>query len=325
MKRLSPFTLLIGAAAMLAGQGMGPQPHRQVMESEVASEHLEGFLAAARLEALIREKGWSEAGALAEEAVRQDPGNGSAWYALGVVHFGEQRYTQALRALRRAEQCKLETAGLHRLLGLCYYFLQQYGLFEQQMERGKTAAPQNGEFDFLLGRYYHSIRGDCTRAIPMFDKALSLHFSSVKVLYNRGDCYDQNGELALAEQDFLSAIEQIRNSSASDSWPFQALTRLYLRTDRVDDAMSLAREALRIQGGSADTHILLAKVLTEKGETQASIVELRRAADLSPSDEALRYQLYRLYLKLGDREAAQRELAAFRKLTGGEDVTPKSQ
>ena len=324
MMRSSAFFAFLAAVPVLAGQGMNPQPPRRAIESEVALEHIEDLPGATELQALIRQKRWKEGGVLAEETVRQKPGSGSAWYALGLVRFSEHRYTHAIRALRRAEQLKIDTADVHRLLGLCYYFLQQYQLFEQQMEKGKAREPGNGEFDYLLGRYYQSTLGNCARAIAAFDQAVSLHFAGFKVLYDRGDCYDQRGDLRGAEKDYLSAIGQIRANSARGSWPFLALARLYLRTGRLNEAIAMAQEAVRIEGGSAGNHILLAKALAEKGETPSAIAELRRAVELSPSDQGTHYQLYRLYLKLGDREAAQSELIAFRKLVGGEDAVQNS-
>jgi tetratricopeptide (TPR) repeat protein len=326
MKRsnlLSPF--MLAAVPLLSGQGMGLPPLKHLMDSEVVSEHPDALRGATELQALIRQKRWDEAGILAEAAVREKPDSGSLWYALGLVRFNEHRYTQSLRALRHAELLNTSSAEVHRLLGLCYYFLQQYQLFEQQMAKAKSAEPRNGEFDYLLGRYYHLILGDCTRAIPAFDQAISLHFSGFKVLYNRGDCHDQNGELDRAEKDYLSAIEQIRPSATRESWPFQALARICLRTGRVNEATSLAREAVQIEDSSAENHILFAKALTESEEVPAAITELRRALELSPSDERVRYQLYRLYLKLGDHAAAQRELDTFRKLTGAEDTFHNSR
>ena len=326
MKRLSPlFGLLIAVAQVLAGQGMGLQDSRRVVDSDSALEHPERLPGTSELQALIRQQRWREAGVLAEQAAQKKSGSGSAWYVFGLVRFAEHRYTDAVRALRQAEKLKADHADVNRLLGLCYYFLQQYHLFEQQMEKGKASEPLNGEFDYLLGSYYQSVLGDCTRAIPAFDKAISLHFSGFKVLYHRGDCYDQNGDPVQAEKDLLSAVRQIRKRSAGDSWPFQALARLYLRTGRPNEAVSLAREAVGIEGGSADNHIVFAKALTEKGDAPAAVAELIRAVELNPSDEGARYQLYRLYLKLGEREAAQRELAAFRKLTGAADTIQNSR
>lgn len=317
--------ILIPVPSALFAQGMGQHSPRPA-ESELTSPDLDASLAGTRLEALIRLGRWDDAGALADEATHQQPDSRSAWYALGLVRFNQLKYTQALRALRRAEQLAPENPEVHRLLGLTYYLLEQYHLFEEQMQRGKASQPDNGEFDYLLGRYYHLAVGDCARAISSFDRAISLHFTSFKVLYNRGDCYDQSGDLPRAEKDFLAAIEQIRAAAARDSWPFQALAGLYLRTDRVDEAVSLAREAVRLDGESDAGHVLLAKALAEKGQLPAAISELRQAARLKPMAEGTRYQLYRLYLRLGDREAAEKELAVFRQILaadGGDAANPQ--
>lgn len=323
-----PFSLLglfLAAHPALHAQGMGKQEMPSGIEPEITSLNLASSLSRTKLGALIQDRRWDAAVILAEEATRRQPHSAPAWYELGIVRFNQHQYTKAVRALRRSEQLAPNDADVHRFLGLSYYLLEQYHLFEQQMQRGRDAQPQNGEFDYLLGRYYHLIVGDCTQAIVAFDRAISLRFASAKVLYNRGDCYDQAGDLTRAERDFVSAIDQIRSTRKADTWPFQALARLYMRTGRSKEALPLAREAVRLDAGSEANHLLLGKVLAQEGDTSAAIVELRKAVQLSPAAEGTRYQLYRLYLRLGDRESAERELAAFREIlaTNGKMGNPR--
>jgi tetratricopeptide (TPR) repeat protein len=267
-----------------------------------------------RLQVLVRERRWNEALPVAEEAATRQPDNGLAFYTLGTILHNQRQFVQAHRALRRAEQILPESPEVHRLLGLNYYLLQQYRLFEEQMLKARALKPGDSEFDYWLGRYHQMVSGDCDKAISFFSRAISVDNSNYKALYNRGECYDGRGDIASAEKDYLAAINLIRERAVSESWPFQALANLYLRTRRDDEALTLANEAVAMKANVEENHFVLGKVLSERGDTSGAIRELQRATQLDPTDTRARYQLYRLLLQTGDLEAGKTELAAYREL-----------
>lgn len=265
-----------------------------------------------RLQTLVRQRQWPEALPLAEEAARRRPENGAAYYTLGLILHHQGRYIDAHRALRQAGRRLPENADVHRLLGLNYYVMEQYVLFEDQMQRAKALRPMDGEFDYWLGRYHQTVTGDCAKALSFFDRALAFDRANTRALYNRGDCHERLGDLALAEVDYRLALDLSRRNGLTDSWPFQALAQLCLRTERLDEALALAREAVSLEASSNANHLTLGKVLARNEDIAGAIRAVRRATQLKPSDSVARYQLYRLYLKAGDRAAAEKELAVYR-------------
>jgi tetratricopeptide (TPR) repeat protein len=206
------------------------------------------------------------------------------------------------------------SADVHRLLGLNYYALEQYRLFELQMRKAKELRPDAGEFDYWLGRYYQVVSEDCAKAIPFFTRAISLDLENHRALYNRGDCYERSSEVAAAEKDYVAAIKLIHRSGARDSWPFQALANLFLRINRSGEALALAREAISLEPDVSANHLILGKVLALMEDVPHAIQEFQAAVRLSPTGAAARYQLYRLYVKAGDRLAAQRERTAYQEI-----------
>jgi tetratricopeptide (TPR) repeat protein len=267
-----------------------------------------------RLQTLLRQRRWAEALPLAEQAVRREPENGSIRYSLGLILHHERRYAEAHLALREAERRLPENADVHRLLGLNYYVMEQFVLFEQQMQQARTLRPVDSEFDYWLGRYHQTVTDDCAKATLFFDRALAIDPANHRALYNRGDCRERLGDLAPAERDYRAALDLIRRHALSDSWPFQALAQLCLRTERVGEALVLAREAVSLDAAAGANHLTLGKVLAGKGDLSGAIRAVRRAAELDPSDSVARYQLYRLRLKAGDRAAAEKELAVYQEL-----------
>jgi Flp pilus assembly protein TadD len=267
-----------------------------------------------RLQTLVRERRWKEALPLAEEEVKRQPDDGSAFFTLGVILHNQRQLVQAHRALRRAEQLLPNGPEVHRLLGLNYYLLQQYRLFEEQMLTAKALKPDDSEFDYWLGRYHQMVTGDGEKAISFFNRAISVDISNYRALYNRGECNDGGGDIASAEKDYMAAIKLIRKRGVAESWPFQALANLCLRSDRSDQALMLANEAVAMETSVGENHFVLGKVLAQQGDTSGAVRELQRATQLDPTNASARYQLYRLYLKAGDHEAGEMELAAYREL-----------
>lgn len=94
----------------------------------------------------------------------------------------------------------------------------------------------------------------------------------------------------------------------------QALAQLCLRTERSSEALAFASQAVSLDPAAAANHLTLGKVLASRGDTQGAIRAVRRAIEIDSSDSAGRYLLSRLYLKAGDRDSSERELAAYREL-----------
>ena len=251
---------------------------------------------------------------MAEEATKRRPDDGLAFFAFGSILHNQRHFVEAHHALRRAEQLLPDNPEVHRLLGLNYYLLKQYRLFEEQMLTAKALKPEAAEFDYWLGRYHQMVSGDYGKAISFFNRAISLDNSNYKALYNRGECHDENGDLASAEKDYLTAIKLIRERAVVESWPFQALAVLYLRTGQDDESLMLANEAVAMEANVAENHLVLGKVLSHRGDTSGAIRELEQAAILDPTDARVRYQLYRLHVKAGNLEAGKLDLAAYQEL-----------
>ena len=115
--RCALLLILLHVPPALIAQGMGKQQAHGTIEPEITSSDVDLSLRGTRLEALLRQRRWNEAGALAEETVHQSPASGSSWYVLGTVRFNQRQFHAALRALRRAEQLFLGGSSAAFLAG----------------------------------------------------------------------------------------------------------------------------------------------------------------------------------------------------------------
>ena len=136
--------LLLSAAAVLAQSPPGNSPLPD-SPGKVANPSVS-------ISDLARSGRWKEVAALANRNHRQNPSDPTALYWLGISHLKLHEPVASVQAFRAAEKLGLNSALSHEGLGLRYYDLNQFFLFEEQMK--KTAALDPQRFDSL---FYSSV------------------------------------------------------------------------------------------------------------------------------------------------------------------------
>jgi tetratricopeptide (TPR) repeat protein len=89
---------------------------------------------------------------------------------------------------------------------------------------------------------------------------------------------------------------------------------------QLDEADAAAHRALTLEPGSMRSHFALGRVLVAEKKWAESAIELEKAEQLSPNVSKVHYQLARVYLKLGRKQDAQRESAAFQALERAQPI-----
>lgn len=282
-----------------------------------AAQSEAGFLAGGssmeRLLDLVDLKRWGDIIPLAEQLIQKDPNKPAPRYWLGAARLQLEDSVGAIQSLRSAEKLGLDTASLHKVLGLAYYDLHQFLLFEQQMERAIELDPGDYEPRYFLGRYYEGIQNDCGRAMEFFDKAVQLEPEDAKTVYQRGNCQEMMAQHEKALGDYQEAIRLVENTQERFSLPYSGMARLLLERD-TERAVELAQKAVELEPQSHLNYLILAQGNERLGRVSKAIEALEKAARLKPTNSSIHYRLYRLYRSLRDGQAAQRALEMFQKL-----------
>jgi tetratricopeptide (TPR) repeat protein len=262
---------------------------------------------------LIQKKQWNEVVTLEEENFRKDPSNVSSVYWLGVARLQLRNFIGATQALRSAQRDALNTASLHLELGHAYYGLNQFVLFQQQMELASSLEPGNADPKYFVGLYRLTVLSDVSGALALFREATSLQPGDWKSLYQLGHCLELNGQRDEARQAYLRDIQLIEENHQEFGWPYQGMARLLIE-ENPEEALRFARKAVETEPGEYLNHFVLAKVQEKLGKQQDAIAEARAAVDQNPTDASLRYFLFRLYRSTGNVTSAKSELTTFEKL-----------
>ena len=262
---------------------------------------------------LAQEKRWSEAVAAARTLTISHPDDAEAFYWLGTAQLQLHDAANAIRALRSSQKLGLDTSLLHESLGLAYYDLNQFVLFEQQMHHAAEKDPRDFRPDYYLGLYQLTIKSDATGALAHFDRATELQPNDWKSLYEEGNCLEKLAKPVEALTYFKRAITAVETNHQPFGWPFQGTARLLLESDP-QQALQFASRAVEAEPNEYSNHVILAKVYQRLGRLSEAIREAQAATTLSPNDASARYLLFMLLRDEGQHGPAEAELKVFRKI-----------
>jgi tetratricopeptide (TPR) repeat protein len=262
---------------------------------------------------LARQHRWSDAAAQIEILLKQHPDDSQLFYWRGFVRFQLSDNIGAIIAFRSAERLGLNTSDLHRSLGLAYWRIHQYLLFERQMDKAIQLNSQDYEPYYALGRHYQSIRDDCTHAEELLQKALQLRPDEPKIIFSMGVCQEMLGHREDAMSTYTEAMHVVEAKHEKYSWPFQEMARLLLAQDP-EQALKLAQRAVELQPDLDAAHQILAKVEDAMGKYPEAIAELLTVTRLDPSNASPHYALFVLYKKAHNPQAAEAQLKQFEEL-----------
>ncbi len=242
------------------------------------------------------------------------PQNGIGVYWLGQVDFKRAKYISAVRNFELAVDRSPTVVAAHVALGLCYASIQQYRLFEKEMLWVIDHVPEEAFPYYHLGRYYFLQLNQTDRGADYLQNALKRDPKDYRASYYLGYYFELKGKWDQAKGFYTQSADTIRMREASYGASMEGLSRILLHEEHLPEAIRLAEEAVAIEPSLASAHLLLGKLWIQTGDLTKGIVELQKAAEFDPTNEAPHYQLYRAYMKLGDRSQAETEQALFLKI-----------
>ena len=179
----------------------------------------------------------------------------------------------------------------------------------QASRQAVLEAPDSHEAWGKLGMVFQA-HGLETEASECYRAAIELEPEELRWNYLLAHALrDVDREAALAQAERAGKI-------APDYAPAYLLqAALVEEENQVDLAMELYENALMSDPRSAMAEFGLGRLYLSKGELQAALQHLLRAAELAEDARAIRASLSQVYRGLGDREAAVREARLAAKLT----------
>jgi tetratricopeptide (TPR) repeat protein len=282
---------------------IGPTSQTSILPAETRS----------KIPELARHKRWKEVAEFAQEMTLKSPSDPDGFFWLGTARLELHDSIGAVQALRSAQLLGMNRSILHENLGRAYYDLNQFILFQGQMEEASRLDPLNFRPNYFLGLYHLAIRSDVATALDFFSKATKLEPNDWRSLYQEGRCLELSGKASESRGYYTRAIRILEKGNEPFGWPFQGMAHLMINQD-TQQALDFAKKAVEREPHEYSNHLTLAQVYERLGNIPEAIREAEIAANQNPNANAVRYLLFMLYRKAGNQRAAQSELEIFQKL-----------
>ena len=204
---------------------------------------------------------------------------------VGEAFLRQENYTAALRELLKAEKLYPKDHILHYDLGIAYSKKDKKDLAIKHFKKAIDLNPGFAAAVNNLGTVYLDI-GDYDAAIANFKMVIEdlLYATPHFAYYNLGRAYVMKKEYALAEENFLKAIEVEPRFVE----PLIELGRLYMVLGRISEALAALVSAVDQSPELARAHFFLAEVQRMTGNYAKALQAYDKVVELLPNSSLAR-------------------------------------
>jgi len=241
--------------------------------------------------------------------------DGATQALLGAIEFVAGRLQPAAGAFQRADAFSPLDDKDRFTYAMALATLGDTDSARTQLDRLQKLHPDQSLYLYWLARLdYFQRRYD--DAVAKLEHAAKLDPGSPRIWDNLGLNHDMLGQSAEAQQAFEKAVELNRRLKTPSAWPPMNFGALLFRMQKLTEAETVLREALRYDPQFAQAHYHLGRVLEKTGADAAAIEELETAARLDPAMAEAEYTLSLLYRRLNRTAEAAKALAEYKKRRG---------
>ena len=300
MKRLNGSVLLLGAL-LAPGAPAQQSPRAQSLGSlpKLFSE----------LDSLIARRDYTQAEHLVDHHLAQGEDPAVIYFEAAKAHFAHDDWRRSAGYFEKSLALNPENAEAHRLLGLDWRELHRPDAAETEMLEAAKQDPLNQINAYFAGQQL-LLNGKIELALPYLYRALDSESLRCQVQQALGLAQARLGNYGLAESYYRKAIESAQAPEDRYASRVNLSILLLLGHDsaRIEEGLSYAQQAGKLEPNSAAAHFLVGKALYKLGRLEEARSELERAATLNPGDSKPHFLLGRVYDQLGQHDRAENEM-----------------
>jgi tetratricopeptide (TPR) repeat protein len=268
------------------------------------------------LERALDRRDYKKAETILVAEIEHDPKSARASKLLvtaGSVFFLDEEYLNAAIAYKKAEAIVPLDERSRFTLSMAYIKLGRRDWARPELEKLAAATPQSSLYLYWLARLDYDAQ-QYTAAIRRLERVIELDPQMMRAFDSLGLCYDYLGRYDEAIKNFSRAIEINRQQARPSPWPHVDFAITLISVNRLGQAESELREALRYDDRLPQAHYQLGQVLEKMGKSGEAVESLLKAAALDPAYPEPHYTLGRIYQKLGRTDEAKESMLRFQQL-----------
>ncbi len=287
-------------------------------------------------------------------AQRINPQARETLYALAADHFKKQDYKTALELLEMVGASMQNSAGWHELVAESHFKLGDPAPAVAELQRAMDLDPRNQDYVLELSEIFVT-NNNPTAAITLLESATKAFPNSARIWFGLGVAYLDEVHYSAAETALSKSLELDPNldlayvvlcrgyneagkldqltetaqrlSQVNPKNPmgyyYQALALLHnpsLGAVQDEDVEKLLKKCIELGENDPEPRYELAKLLMKEGKKDAALRELKRIVRTNPDFGPAHYQLSRFYREKGEFEQSEAERKLFERISAQEHV-----
>jgi tetratricopeptide (TPR) repeat protein len=263
----------------------------------------------AELDALIVQHQYARAEQIVSQRLASGDDPAATYFQIGKAYFDHEAWQRSAGFLEKSLKFNDMNDQAHQLLGLDWRALHRPDDAEAELLEAAKENPSNRVNAYFAGHQL-LLNGKFEAALPYLYRALEWKLLQSQALLALALAQARLGNYGLAESYYRKAID---SAQPSDDGHYSALVNLSILLllghdpARLEEGLSYAQRAEKLQPDSPEAHFLAGKALFKLGRLREASPELARAAKLNPEDSKPHFLLARIYDQLGQPERARKE------------------
>jgi Flp pilus assembly protein TadD len=243
----------------------------------------------------------------------QSPRAAKLLLAAGGLFFLDGQFLNSAISYKKAEAIAPLDERSRFTLAMAYIKLDRRDWARAELEKLAAAQPKNALYLYWLARLDYDAQA-YNAALEKLRKVVALEPQMMRAWDNLGLCYDYLGQFEEAVRNYRRAVELNQRQPQPSPWPHLNLAITLLSMNKLSEAESQLRLALRCDPKLPQAHYQLGLLLEKQNRNSAAIASLIEAATLDPTYPEPHYTLGRLYQKQGETAKAKEAFAQFQRL-----------
>lgn len=244
-----------------------------------------------------------------------DPYSAVDWFSLAKVYALLGRYDDAIEACDFALTAREDDPTILSFKGYCYYDSGRYSdAIEQFLEFAKTDTDKAVAYELIAECY--AKMNENKKAVEYLSEALTLSPDNANLCYQLATNYYDLGDLPKCGE-FLKKTIALDDTDA-DAHAF--LGELYFYDNKFAEAYRELTRALELDEEDIPSRLLLADACRMLDLPEESLAHYERVLKQEPLDPTASFSIIGAYYKVGDEEAAMRQIARLEAILGDESA-----
>jgi len=273
-----------------------------------------------------------------EDVAARHPTLAGLQHELGVAYYTKGNYLIAIKHLAHALKQEAGDRDVAQLLGLSYYLTGQPAEAIPYLRQFQSAADGRAPDAAYVLALCYALTKQHDEAMRVFSRLYDLpadspatHLIFARVLLLQGldlvaerearealqqfptipEAHFVLGQVALYRADLSEGIAEFQTElrlNPGFAPAFARLAEVYFREGRWNDAQTAVQRSIWLDATSAESHILLGKVLLHKREFVQALRVVQRAISIDPNNYTAHHLLSEAYRETGQPDLATREM-----------------